>query len=124
MNTTSRIEKVTASICSALLLAGCGKQSAKPPEKTLVRTALVESLDNVRSDGEASYLASVKFDHETDLNFKVGGIVVVIGPAANTDWDEGTPVTAGYGAGRVEAIGFQECVGYGARESGIGRQDS
>src|ERR1019366_7009657 len=36
-----------------------------------------------------------KFDHETDLNFKVGGIVVVVGPAANTDWDEGTPVKAG-----------------------------
>jgi len=95
MNTTSQIEKVTTLVCSALLLAGCGKQSAKPPEKSLVRTAVVESLDDVHPNGEASYLASVKFDHETDFNFKVGGIVVDIGPAANTDWDEGTPVTAG-----------------------------
>ena len=37
----------------------------------------------------------VKFDHETDLSFKVGGILVSIGPAAGTDWDEGTPVKAG-----------------------------
>jgi RND family efflux transporter MFP subunit len=29
------------------------------------------------------------------LNFKVGGIVVTIGPVDGTDWDEGTPVKAG-----------------------------
>ena len=95
MNTTSRIEEVTALVCLALVLSGCGKQSAKAPEKSLVRVAVVEPLDNLRSDGEASYLAIVKFDHETDLNFKVGGIVVGIGPVAGTDWDEGTPVKAG-----------------------------
>jgi RND family efflux transporter MFP subunit len=95
MNTTSRIEEVTALVCLALVLSGCGKQSAKAPEKSLVRVEVVESLDNVRSDGEASYLAIVKFDHETDLNFKVGGIVVSIGPVTGTDWDEGTPVKAG-----------------------------
>ena len=46
-------------------------------------------------DGEASYLALVKFDNETDLSFKVGGILVSIGPAPGTNWDEGTPVKAG-----------------------------
>jgi len=78
-----------------LALGGCGKPSAKPPEKALVRTAVVEAIDNVRSDGEASYLALVKFDHETDLSFKVGGILVSVGPVPGTDWDEGTPVKAG-----------------------------
>ncbi len=78
-----------------LILTGCGTKETKEPEKSLVRTAVVESLDKVRSAGEASYLAIVKFDSETDLNFKVGGIVVIIGPAAGTDWDEGTPVKAG-----------------------------
>ena len=82
-------------LCVALALGGCGKPAAKPPEKSLVRTAVVQPMDNVRSDGEASYLAQVKFDHETDLSFKVGGILVSIGPAAGTDWDEGTPVKAG-----------------------------
>jgi RND family efflux transporter MFP subunit len=74
-------------------LAGCEEQPAKAPEISLVRAAVVESLDTVRPSGEASYLASVKFDNETDLNFKVGGIVVNIGPG--TGWDEGTPVKAG-----------------------------
>src|SRR5690349_9800897 len=82
-------------LCLALALAGCGKHAARPPEKSLVRTTVVEPIDNVRSDGEASYLALVKFDHETDLSFKVGGIVVSVGPTAGTDWDEGTPVKAG-----------------------------
>jgi RND family efflux transporter MFP subunit len=56
---------------------------------------MVEPMDHARTDGEASYLASVRFDHETDLSFKVGGILVSIGPAPGTDWDEGTPVKAG-----------------------------
>jgi RND family efflux transporter MFP subunit len=79
----------------ALALAGCSKPATRSPEKALVRTALVEPIDNIRSDAEASYLALVKFDHETDLSFKVGGILVSVGPLAGTDWDEGTPVKAG-----------------------------
>jgi multidrug efflux system membrane fusion protein len=79
----------------ALALAGCGKPAARPPEKSLVRTAAVQSMSDVHSNGDASYLAQVKFDHETDLSFKVGGIVVSIGPAIGTDWNEATPVKAG-----------------------------
>ncbi len=84
-----------ALLCVASALGGCGKPPARPPEKTLVRTAVVEAMDHARSDGEASYLALVRFDHETDLSFKVGGILVSIGPALGTDWDEATPVKAG-----------------------------
>ena len=51
-----------ALLAMALALAGCGKPAAKPPEKSLVRTAVVEPADKVRSDGDASYLASVRFD--------------------------------------------------------------
>lgn len=79
----------------ALAVAGCGKPAARPPEKNLVRSALVQPVDNVRSDGSASYLALVRFDQETDLSFKVGGILDVIGPTPGKDWDEGTPVKAG-----------------------------
>src|SRR5208283_4197765 len=82
-------------LCVALALVGCGKPAARPPEKSLVRTAVVKAMDNVRSDDEASYLANVRFNQETDLSFKVGGILVSIGPAPGTDWDEGTPVKAG-----------------------------
>jgi membrane fusion protein, multidrug efflux system len=82
-------------LSAALVLGGCGKPAARPPEKALVRTAMVQTMDGLGSDGQASYLAQVKFDHETDLSFKVGGILVSVGPTAGTDWDEGTPVKAG-----------------------------
>lgn len=82
-------------LCLALVFTGCKEPEATPPEKSLVRTAIVEPAGNGRSDGEAAYLAAVKFDRETDLNFKVGGIVVLIGPGANMDWDEATPVKTG-----------------------------
>ncbi len=86
---------VVAALTAALAFTGCEKPEAKAPEKSLVRTAVVEPAGNGRSDSEAAYLAAVKFDRETDLNFKVGGIVVLIGPAANADWDEATPVKIG-----------------------------
>ena len=89
------VNKLTFLVGIALALAGCAKPAARPPEKSLVRTAAVQSMSDVRSDGDASYLAQVKFDHETDLSFKVGGIVVSIGPAVGKDWDEATPVKAG-----------------------------
>ena len=72
-------------LCAALVLGGCGKPPARPPEKALVRTAVAKAGDNVGAGGEASYLALVKFDQETDLSFKVGGILVSIGPAPGTN---------------------------------------
>ena len=84
-----------ALLCLPIALAGCGKPAARPPEKSLVRVAVVQPIDKIRADGDASYLASVRFDHETDLSFKVGGIMDRIGPATGTDWDEATPVKAG-----------------------------
>jgi RND family efflux transporter MFP subunit len=84
-----------AFVCLALILAGCKKPVSRPPERTLVRTATVESMENVRSDSEASYLAMIRAEKETDLSFKVGGIIEIIGPAPGTDWNEGTPVKAG-----------------------------
>jgi len=94
-----------ASAWLAVILVGCGKPAARPPEKTLVRTAVVGSRDT-SSDAAASYLASVKFDHETDLSFKVGGILVSIGQAPGTDWDEGTPVKAGTKVAELKQADF------------------
>ena len=51
-------------------------------------------MENVRPDGEASCLAIIRAEKETDLSFKVAGLES-IGPAPGTDWDEGTPAKAG-----------------------------
>lgn len=105
-----RLALPAAALTTALLLSGCSKPAIRLPEKNLVRTATVQPMESVRSDGEAAYLASVKFDHETDLNFKVGGIVVLIGPAADKDWDEGTPVTAGTVLAELKQSDFQNAL--------------
>ena len=67
--------KVLTFLSAALVLGGCGKPAVRPPEKALVRTAVVQPIDGLRSDGQASYLAQVKFDQETDLSFKVAGFL-------------------------------------------------
>jgi RND family efflux transporter MFP subunit len=95
-----------AALATALALAGCGKPAAKPPEKTLVRTAIVAPVSKAGSEGEASYLAAVKFDQETDFSFKVGGILVGIGPDSEKDWDEGTPVKAGTALAELKQADF------------------
>jgi RND family efflux transporter MFP subunit len=97
-------------LCAALAFTGCAKPVVKVPEKSLVRAVVIKPMANVGGEGEASYLASVKFDHETDLNFKVGGIVVAIGPAANTDWDEGTPVKSGTVLAELKQSDFQNAL--------------
>jgi len=87
--------EIAALLSLTLVLTGCKKEAPPSAEKALVRTTVVESMENVRSDSEASYLAQVRAEKETDLSFKGGGIIDLIGPAPGTDWDEGTPVKAG-----------------------------
>ena len=64
--------ELVALVCLTLVFAGCQKPAPAPPEKTLVHATAVESMENVRPDGEASYLAMVRAEKETDLSFKVG----------------------------------------------------
>jgi|GEM_PF-552777 len=79
----------------AAILCGCNKPVETKPEKTLVRTVAVAPADPAMFLGKASYIALVKAEDETDLGFKVGGIIYSIGPEFDKEWDEGTPVKAG-----------------------------
>jgi membrane fusion protein, multidrug efflux system len=76
-------------------LTGCGRPPAQKPQTMAVQTARAESMETLRPGAEASYIAIVRAENETDLSFKVGGILDIIGPAPGRDWDEGTPVKAG-----------------------------
>jgi multidrug efflux pump subunit AcrA (membrane-fusion protein) len=77
------------------LLVGCGRHPAQKPQTMAVQTARVESMETLRPGAEASYIAILRAENETDLSLKIGGILDVIGPASGRDWDEGTPVKAG-----------------------------
>ena len=97
--------RFATNFCGALLfaallvfaLAACEKSA--PPTKPLpliVGTEPAESLATVNFGSSApEYIANVRADDETDLSFKVGGILEQIGPEPHRDWDEGSEVKAG-----------------------------
>ena len=80
-----------------LILVGCGRQPAAQPQKIAVQTKRAESMEILRPAAEASYIAIVRADNETDLSFKVGGILDIIGDVKKPgeDWVEGAHVKAG-----------------------------
>jgi len=78
-----------------LFVAGCGKRLNQEAEKMAVQTDAAKSLESLRSWDNAAYIAMVRAENETDLGFKVGGIVDIIGPAPGSDWNEGSVVKRG-----------------------------
>jgi len=77
------------------MLSGCEKPRSQAPQKLGVQTARAESMATYRPGAEPSYIAIVRAENETDLGFKVGSIVDVIGPPTGGDWKEGTLVNTG-----------------------------
>jgi RND family efflux transporter MFP subunit len=71
-----------------------------------VHTARAESLENHRAGTEPGYIAIVRAENETDLSFKVGGILDVIGPPAGHDWEEGALVSAGTNLASLKQSAF------------------
>lgn len=94
------------------IFAGC-KEPVRPaaPQKFVVRIAPVELADERLFAGSApEYIAAVKANEETELSFKVGGIVELIGPKPLSDWDEGVPVHTGRVLARLQQSDFRAAV--------------
>jgi RND family efflux transporter MFP subunit len=77
------------------IMTGCGKHQDQRAQKMAVQTDTAKTLDSLRSGDSAAYIAMVRAENETDLGFKVGGIVDTIGPAPGSDWNEGSVVKQG-----------------------------
>src|SRR5882724_4515797 len=89
-----------------LVVTGCGKHADQAVEKMAVQTDTAKSLDSLRSGDSAAYIAMIRAENETDLGFKVGGIVDIIGPEPGSDWNEGTLVKAGTVLARLKQPDF------------------
>src|SRR5882724_3789491 len=76
-------------------ITGCHKHPHPEAEKMAVQTDTAKSLDSLRPGDNAAYIAMVRAENETDLGFKVGGIVDIIGLEPGSDWNEGTVVKQG-----------------------------
>src|SRR5689334_4297772 len=100
---------LTALAC--LLLAGCEKPKSHVPPKNVVRVITAESLDSAKVQARSEYIAMLKGDVETDLSFKVGGILEVIGRNGGTqDWQEGARISKGEVLGRLNQEDFHSSV--------------
>src|SRR6266478_1177752 len=89
-----------------LVVTGCSKHVDQAVEKMAVQTETAKSLDSLRSGDSAAYIAMIRAENETDLGFKVGGIVDIIGPEPGSDWNEGTLVKAGTMLARLKQPDF------------------
>jgi len=88
------------------LLVGCSRPPAPTSQIIAVQTTRASSLDSFHPGTEASYIAIVRAENETDLSFKVGGVVELIGPGPGTNWTEGTAVGTGAALARLKQPDF------------------
>lgn len=102
------------------VLSGCGKPPVAPPQSQLVRTFRAKSIDARQVGGDAAYLALVRAEEETDLSFKVGGIVENIGPGLG--WTEGTAVKAGTNLAILKQSDFENGVNSARADADLTRK--
>lgn len=98
-------------ITFSAFLAGCHRQKPAEPAKNVVQVVAAEALDSARVQARSEYIAMLRGDVETDLSFKVGGILELIGPNGESqDWQEGAAITKGQVLARLKQEDFASSV--------------
>jgi RND family efflux transporter MFP subunit len=95
-----------------LAMAGCKKPTvAQKREVMVVGTRRAEPVGSAGLANSApEYIATVRANEETDLSFKVGGLVELIGPEPRRDWDEGSVVKSGAVLARLQQADFKNAL--------------
>ena len=101
-----------SSVVTLLTCCGCHRApSTGAAEKIAVATQRAEALTGASlARSLPEYIATVRANEETDLSFKVSGIVELIGPQPHRDWEEGTAVTAGTVLARLQQGDFKNAL--------------
>lgn len=88
--------------------SGCHRQQTPTePQKSVVRVVTASSLDSAKVTARSEYIAMLKGDVETELSFKVGGILGMIGRISEAqDWQEGTRIAKGEVLARLKQEDF------------------
>jgi hypothetical protein len=80
----------------AVLLTGSHRQKPATRQKNVVRVVTAASLDSAKVQALSEYTGMLKGDLKTDLSFKVGGILELIGRGGESlDWQGGASVATG-----------------------------
>lgn len=80
----------------AILLSGCKPKAPAAPQKLVVRYVEAVAADASPVQSRSEYIGVIRGDVETDLSFKVGGVIESIGRSGqSTNWQEGVRISAG-----------------------------
>ncbi len=99
-----------SSVILTSLLTGCHHEPPAATPKAVVRTQPAETFDASKHSGRSEYIAMLKGDVETELAFKVSGVLERIGHDPGQDWPEGTPVRRGDVLARLKPEDFLSSV--------------
>lgn len=115
---------IIALAISGLLLSAC--HCHKPVaglRENVVRTVAAQSLDSIKVSASSEYIAMLKGDVETELGFKVGGILELVGREGEAqDWQEGTRIAKGEILARLKQEDFLSSVKSAAAKAEMDRQ--
>ncbi|MBI4325204.1 MAG: efflux RND transporter periplasmic adaptor subunit [Chloroflexi bacterium] len=112
-----------AGLALAVLVAGCGPQKIAEPQKMVVRYALAMPVEAGGPSTRPAYIAIIRGDEETDLSFKVGGIVERIGRGGDgADWQEGAEVEKGEVLAQLKQSEFQNALNSARAKAELSRK--
>ncbi len=101
-----KLIRIACSLVSAML-TGCQQYPPTQPQKNIVRVVAAESLASSPIQSRSEYIAMLKGDVETDLSFKVGGVLELVGRESDSqDWGEGVAVKKGELLARLKQEDF------------------
>lgn len=105
-NPAAPLAALLAVVGGLALTAGCRRAppAALPPPVVLFEIA--QPLTEAETQRSHTYLGMVRGEIETDLSFRVGGLLESIGPGGG-DWREGDGVTNGQEVARLQQADFQ-----------------
>src|SRR6185295_7190621 len=110
-------------IALCALITGCHRQKPAAAPKNVVRVIAAEPLESARVQARSEYIAMLKGDVETDLSFKVGGILEVIGRNGESlDWREGAWIAKGEMLARLKQEDFVSSVKSARAKAEMDRQ--
>ena len=76
----------------ASMVAGCDHKAKPEPQKIVVRYVEAEAVRAANMQSRSEYIAPVRGDVETELGFKVGGVLELIARKTETEdevWTRG-----------------------------------
>lgn len=80
----------------AAVLAGCDRPPTVEPQRIVVRYTPAKLVESASHATRSEYIAIIRGETETDLSFKVAGLLERIGRQGELqDWQEGTPIKRG-----------------------------